>query len=298
MQTKNCPICNTRDNSLLIYKEKLPENLNDTNFAGRKTPDGFHYKMLRCLNCSLLYASEIYDEEYSNKLYEESTFDYSDELKGLTKSYSKCLVDGLKILKNEKQNFLEIGCGNGFMLNEAIKFGFKNVKGIEPSKEAISFADKHVKKFIHHGIFTDKDEASLELYDVVFIAMIIEHVVDANKFLNSIYKILKPGGIIICISHNERHLLSKVLKDKHPIINDEHVAVFNKEALKKIFEKNNFVEVQINNLKNFYSIRYWLKMLKITPFIERIFNNKVFRYLMALNVGFKAGNLYLIAKKK
>ena len=67
MQTKNCPICNTRDNSLLIYKEKLPENLNDTNFAGRKIPDGYHYKMLRCLNCSLLYASEIYDEEYSNE---------------------------------------------------------------------------------------------------------------------------------------------------------------------------------------------------------------------------------------
>ena len=297
MQTKNCPICNTRDNSLLVYKEKLPENLNDTNFAGRKTPDGYHYKMLRCLNCSLLYASEIYNEEYSNKLYDESTFDYSDELKGLTKSYSQCLVDGLKMLKNEKQNFLEIGCGNGFMLNEAIKFGFKNVKGIEPSKEAISFADKGVKKFIHHGIFND-DEASIELYDVVFIAMIIEHVVDANKFLNSIYKILKPGGIIICICHNERHLLSKVLKDKHPIINDEHVAVFNKKALKKIFEKNNFVEVQINNLKNFYSIKYWFKMLKISTFIERVFKNKVFRYLMTLNVGFKAGNLYLIAKKK
>ena len=153
-------------------------------------------------------------------------------------------------------------------------------------------------KNLYIMVFSMMIKTSLELYDVVFIAMIIEHVVDANKFLNSIYKILKPGGIIICICHNERHLLSKILKDKHPIINDEHVAVFNKKALKIIFEKNNFAEIQIKNLKNFYSIKYWFKMLKISSFIEKVFKNKIFKYLMTLNVGFKAGNLYLIAKKK
>ena len=67
MHIKNCPICNSRKNSILIYQEKLPENLIDANFAGRKDPDGYHYKMLRCSNCTLLYASEIYDEEYSNQ---------------------------------------------------------------------------------------------------------------------------------------------------------------------------------------------------------------------------------------
>ena len=280
MHIKNCPICNSRKNSILIYQEKLPENLIAANFAGRKDPDGYHYKMLRCSNCTLLYASEIYDEEYSNQLYNDSTFDYSDELKGLTKSYSKCLIDGLKIFNNSRENFLEIGCGNGFMLKEALRLGFKNVKGIEPSKEAIQFADDEIKDFIHHGIFAGENQNNLELYDVVFIAMIIEHVVDANKFLSSIYKILKPGGIIICICHNERHFLSKILKDKHPIINDEHVAVFNKKALKKIFSKNHFEEIQINNLKNFYSIGYWIKMLKASFFIEKILKYKLVRYLM------------------
>ena len=76
MQKKNCPICETNINSKLIYKEKLPENFINPNFAGRKDPDGYHYRMLRCSHCSLLYASEIYDEDYSNKLYEESSFDY------------------------------------------------------------------------------------------------------------------------------------------------------------------------------------------------------------------------------
>ena len=298
MQKKDCPICETRNNSILVYKRKLPDNLINTNFAGRKNPDGYHYEMLRCLNCSLLYASEIYNEEHSNQLYVESTFDYFDELKGLSKSYSKTLIDGLKILKNNKDNFLEIGCGNGFMLKEAIKMGFKNVKGIEPSNAAISFADNKIKEFIYNGIFSNEDQSSYEMYDVVFVAMIIEHVVDPNKFLNSIYRILKPGGIVICISHDERHILSKVFKDKHPIINDEHVAVFNKEAIKKIFNKHHFKEIKICNLKNYYSINYWIKMLPIPSFIKKIFNNKIFTILKNITVGFKAGNLYLIDKKK
>ena len=296
MQKKVCPICESNKNSNLVYNKKLPKDLINLNFAGRKDPDGYHYQMLRCKNCTLLYASEIYDEEYSNQLYNESSFDYSSELKGLTKSYSVTLKEGIKLLKNTKENFLEIGCGNGFMLAEALRLGFKNVKGIEPSREAITFADNKIMNFIQHGIF-DENQIEKDKYDIVFIAMIIEHVVDSNKFLESIYKILKPGGIIICICHNERHFLAKILKERHPIINDEHVAVFNEKALNLIFKKNKFIDIRIKNLKNYYSLSYWLKMTPLPSFIKKLFNKTLMPFLKDLVVGFKAGNQYLIAKK-
>ena len=296
MQKKVCPICESDKNSKLVYDKKLPEDLENPNFAGRKDPDGYHYQMLRCENCTLLYASEIYDEEYSNQLYNESSFDYSSELEGLTKSYSETLKDGIKFLENSKENFLEIGCGNGFMLQEALRLGFKNVKGIEPSKDAISFADNEIKNFIQHGIF-DENQIENEKYDLVFIAMIIEHVVDSNKFLESIYKVLKPGGIVICVCHNERHFLAKILKEKHPIINDEHVAVFNEKALNLIFKKNKFLDVKVRNLKNYYSLSYWLKMMPIPIIIKNLLNKTIMLFFKKLILGFKAGNQYLIAKK-
>lgn len=296
MQKKVCPICESDKNSKLVYDKKLPEDLENPNFAGRKDPDGYHYQMLRCENCTLLYASEIYDEEYSNQLYNESSFDYSSELEGLTKSYSETLKDGIKFLENSKENFLEIGCGNGFMLQEALRLGFKNVKGIEPSKDAISFADNEIKNFIQHGIF-DENQIENEKYDLVFIAMIIEHVVDSNKFLESIYKVLKPGGIVICVCHNERHFLAKILKEKHPIINDEHVAVFNEKALNLIFKKNKFLDVKVRNLKNYYSLSYWLKMMPIPIIIKNLLNKTIMLIFKKLIIGFKAGNQYLIAKK-
>ena len=296
MQKKVCPICESGKSSKIVYEKKLPVDLENLNFAGRKDPDGYHYQMLRCEKCTLLYASEIYDEEYSNKLYNESSFDYSSELDGLTKSYSETLKEGIKLLENSKKNFLEIGCGNGFMLLEALKLGFENVKGIEPSKDAISFADDKIKNFIQHGIF-DENYIENEKYDLVFIAMIIEHVVDSNKFLENIYNVLKPGGVVICICHNERHFLAKILKENHPIINDEHVAVFNEKALNLIFKKNKFSDVKVRNLKNYYSLGYWLKMMPIPLIIKNLLNKTIMLFLKKLIIGFKAGNQYLIAKK-
>ena len=296
MQKKVCPICESDKSSKIVYEKKLPIDLENRNFAGRKDPDGYRYQMQRCEKCTLLYASEIYDEEYSNKLYNESSFEYSAELDGLTKSYSETLKEGIKLLENSKENFLEIGCGNGFMLQEALKLGFKNVKGIEPSKDAISCADDKIKNFIQHGIF-DENYIENEKYDLVFIAMIIEHVVDSNKFLESIYNVLKPGGVVFCICHNERHFLAKILKENHPIINDEHVAVFNEKALNLIFKKNKFLDVKVRNLKNYYSLGYWLKMMPIPVIIKNLLNKTIMLFLKKLIIGFKAGNQYLIAKK-
>ena len=127
--------------------------------------------------------------------------------------------------------------------------------------------------------------------------MIIEHVVDANEFLANTYNVLKPGGVIVCVCHNERHFLAKILKNKHPIINDEHVAVFNKKALNMIFEKNKFSEISIRSLKNYYSINYWLKMMPLPKFMKTFLNNTLLFFAKKINIGFKAGNLYLIAKK-
>ena len=39
--------------------------------------------MVRCTKCDILYAREIYDETFSNDLYEKSEFDYVNEINGL-----------------------------------------------------------------------------------------------------------------------------------------------------------------------------------------------------------------------
>lgn len=292
MINKNCPICNTNKYSKVIYKSNLENNLHNINYSGRKKPDGLHYEMLRCKKCTLLYASQIYKNNITEKLYIESDFSYQSEINGLKKTYGNCLFEAEKLVSN-KQNFIEIGCGNGFVLELAKESGWRNIMGVEPSLKSIENANPIIKNNIKNGIF-DVDDYQKNFFDMVFVAMLIEHVPDINKFLNDIYKILKPGGIFITICHNERHFLSKLLKNKHPIINDEHNYVFSPDTLKELYKINQFKNVQTKNLKNYYPIEYWLKMMPLKlDFINKYLLNNILK----INIGIKAGNIYAIAIK-
>ena len=89
-----------------------------------------------------------------------------------------------------------------------------------------------------------------------------------------------------------------MLRNKHPIINDEHVSVFSIETLEKILIKHKYKIVETKSLKNYYTFRYWFKMFPFPDYVKKlvmiIFN--IFN-ISTLNIGIKAGNIYCIAQK-
>jgi len=294
MITKSCPLCETNKFSNIIYPKKL-KNTNQINFAARRKPDNYHYAMLRCTRCNFLYAGEIYEDNFSNELYSTSDFDYEQEIDGLKKTYSHCIRESIKKI-NSKKNFLDIGCGNGFMLEEALRLGFKNVEGVEVSQKAIKKANPAVKNKIFRGIF-NKANFNKNYYNLIFIAQVATHVTDINKFLKDIHELLSPGGSVVCVDHNEGHFLAKLLKTNHPIICDAHVQIFNKDTIKKIFQKHNYIVSKVENLKNFYRLNYWLKMIPLHKYIKRPLEILFGFFFPKILLGIKAGNIYLIANK-
>ena len=224
-------------------------------------------------------------------LVQKSKFEYKSELNGLKKTYGNCLSTVEESIQN-KESFLEIGCGNGFVLELAKNNGWHNIVGVEPSSESIENSDPVIKAKILNSIF-DVNSFKKNQFDLIFVAMLIEHVPDINKFLSDIYNILKPGGKLVTICHNERHFLSKILKNKHPIINDEHNYVFSPNTLKQIYSKNKFKNIQINNLKNYYPIDYWIFMPPLPKFLIKLINiflNKKFhKKIMGIKIGWCPG---------
>ena len=60
---------------------------------------------------------------------------------------------------------------------------------------------------------------------------------------------------------------------------------------------NDYINITINNLKNFYSLNYWFKMMPVPHILKKIYNYIFSKMFKNFILGFKAGNLYLIAKK-
>lgn len=296
MRSVSCPICGENNNFDVIYPERLPSSSEQADYSARKAPDNYHYEMVRCSGCGLLYAHSIYESEKINQLYQTSEFKYDAELKNLQETYGRYL-EAIDEFSHGKDSLLEIGCGNGFLLEKALSLGYKNVTGVELSSEAINMAVPGVKEKIIQGAF-NPDDFEDNQFDVIFFAMVIEHVDDVNKFLQGIYRLLKPGGIVLGITHDEGSLLSAILKDKCPIINDEHVYVFDRVTLSKIFSKNNFAVKKIDDVDNTYSLNYWFKMMPLPKMIKKgISKGMSVAGFGKLNLKLKAGNIFVAAQK-
>ena len=109
---------------------------------------------------------------------------------------------------------------------------------------------------------------------------------------------MKRNGKIFFIVHNTNGLSVKLLKEKSPIFDIEHIYLFNSKNLKQIFEQNKFNDSLVLDVKNTYPIRYWLKLFPLNIFLK----NKLIKLLELLKldlitVKLNAGNIGIVASK-
>jgi len=97
----------------------------------------------------------------------------------------------------EKLSILDVGCGGGLVCEPLARLGGK-VTGADADSVAIETAKDHAKA---SGLKIDYQNKPAEeikkQFDVVLALEIIEHVADPSAFVESISKLVKPGGLVI-----------------------------------------------------------------------------------------------------
>lgn len=94
--------------------------------------------------------------------------------------------------KNGK--ILEIGCSYGYYLYVWKKLGWE-VKGIELNKDSVNFAVNQLNLDVENIEF--EDFQSNQLYDVIYLNMVLEHVNSPKKTLHKCYSLLNENGILV-----------------------------------------------------------------------------------------------------
>lgn len=213
LAVKKCNLCDSEAH--LTYKDM-------TGYV-----EGSTYNVYECTKCrtSFIDLNKDLNEEY-NIIYttdptKDAGYNYylylakaSRQLKNPLKDFAnfsaifwgvvKALYDN-DIQKGSK--ILEIGSGLGYLTHALNKEGFV-CEGLEYSSSAVDFAKKFFNEKHTVGIIEDFSSNHLVMYDVVIATEVIEHVIDPNKFIEDILKVLKPGGKLI---------LTTPIKDIHPI---------------------------------------------------------------------------------
>lgn len=189
-------------------------------------------------NLANYYQSEAYishtdsDKTIIEKLYK------------FVKSFTiKSKVNLIQKLNTEEKNLLDIGCGTGDFLVEALKKSWI-VTGVEPSIKAKKLAGKKLN--CQSQIFSDIDEIKNSTFDVITLWHVLEHVYDLDLFLKKIKELLKPNGIIIVAVPNFKSYDAKYYKQYWAAYDvPRHLWHFSKEAIKSIFFEINMQVVQV-----------------------------------------------------
>lgn len=297
LPSTRCAICGTEGNARELYPANFDDQaFNVDVFSARRLPDMVHYRIVQCNRCGLVRSDPVIDRETLKKLYEQSALNYEKDIPNLRRTYGSYLRK-MEKYQTEKEGCLEVGCGNGFLLEEALVQGYQRVVGVEPSQNAIEQADPLIK----NSIINDMMRPDLLTQKVSAICMfqLFDHIPNPKEFLAACAEALLPGGLILCFNHNVTAFSAKVLGEKSPIIDIEHTFLYSPDTIRNLFQKNGYKVLEVGSAWNFVSLLSVLRLFplprnlkaKLIAFLERMPSLGQIRLFLPL------GNLYLIAQK-
>jgi len=224
------------------------------------------HRMVQCPCCDLVYADQPLDESELAQAYHAADYDSSEEAGDAAASYIKAMRPTLGKLAR-RQSALEIGTGNGIFLEYLSHEGFTNLVGIEPSPAAIADAPECRRIWIKEGMFDEKDYTP-ESFDLICCFMTLEHVRDPNIVAGAAIRLLRPGGVFVAITHDYRSLMNRLLGNRSPIIDIEHMQLFSRRSVHTLFENTGYTDITVCPFANTYSLRYWMRLFPLPSGIK------------------------------
>ena len=131
--------------------------------------------------------------DYLDIKYDEKNKPFTD----FPYNLAKHLLEKFKIKKGNK--LLEIGCGRCEMLNSFGKLGL-DISAVDISERVKNYVPKNISRLEILDITKEKLPFDDNGFDIIFTKSVIEHIHDPTHLMKEIYRILKPGGIIIVLT--------------------------------------------------------------------------------------------------
>jgi SAM-dependent methyltransferase len=249
--------------------------------------------MVRCAETGLVFSREILPDEMLGALYAESKVTFSAQAGIIRADYWRPLERLGKRLKRGAA--LEIGCSSGFFLEELLARGFGEVQGCEPSVEAKALAAPSVRGRIRTGFFTE-DAYPDATFDLICCFQTLDHLGDPMAMLRACHRKLKPGGLLYVIVHDSASLQARIFGERSPIIDVEHIYLFNRRTLPMAALKAGFSNAECRPLTNAYPLGHLAAHAPL-PGKRAIQAALGWTGLGGLSPRLRLGNLSLIARK-
>jgi SAM-dependent methyltransferase len=298
LRPTKCAICGLEGGATELYQANFTlEAFTPEVFSARRIPDRVHYRIVRCDTCSLIRSDPTAGAPLLAQLYAQSSFDYDYEISNLQRTYGRYLRRLEPHLSSGKGALLEIGCGNGFFLEEAISHGYKEVRGVEPSTAAVKLASQMIRDRIICDVM-HPDLFEPEHFDVICLFQVFDHIPDPVALLDSCRRLLKPHGLVLFLNHNVDSLSFRLLGKRNPIVDIEHTYLYSPRTLGDLLLRHGFTTCERGRVFNSYSLQYLSQLLPLPQRLKRMVLGVMRRSRAGrVSLSVPLGNLYLVARK-
>jgi SAM-dependent methyltransferase len=235
-----CDLCGTRD----FIRLGTPKSSNRIENTVTIPQD---VSIVRCKRCGFYYTDPmpLWREQDLQNIYDATYFpDMTRWWKRVkTKDNPQRRLDNIeKHATDDISQFLEVGCGLGYGLEEAMRRGW-TVNGQEVSQFFAEQVESRLGTKVFVGQLEDAHYPE-NYFDVVYVDSVLEHLPQPVEMLTEIHRILKPHGIAYITVTNEdafinkfRGLLFKILQPSRcpilsPLAYPIHLVGFTPDTLK------------------------------------------------------------------
>lgn len=258
METVACNLCGSEQASVLI--DQLQDWL-----LGSKIESG---KFTRCDVCGLVYLNPRFTPEEIRQHYPENYDPFqrsrSKGLHQITRLYSTKKRTRLVTSQVSSGRILDIGCATGEFLAGIQKQGNWETYGVEPDAYAAGIAKQQPGLQIFIGFLRDAGFKN-EIFDVVTLWDVLEHVPDPLGELIEIHRVLKPGGLLVIRIPNSTSTDARWWgKYWAGLDYPRHLYLFSNLTLNQLLQKANLHTIDYNTNIGAYptwllSMRFWLQ---------------------------------------
>ncbi len=185
------------------------------------------------------------------------------------------------------QRLLDGGCAWGYA-TASLAARAKEVFGCDPSPELIARARKEHPEIPFENCPLEKTPYANESFDVVTVSDVLEHVTDDRVALNELYRVMKPGGVLIITTPH---------KGMFSFMDTENYAWYLRTKLPGLYRwmfrmkhgRDPVAKVGYTSLHRHYSLKDYNDLFESSDFkghykIERVFRGGLFLYPLSSNL--------------
>ena len=234
LEMPSCPLCGSSQRKPLYGPRK-----------------GKPFGVSACKACGLAYLAPRLPEEQMLTLYQEDNYfgrddgegytSYSDQEEALRRTFRRLLAH-LAQQGRTGGSLLEVGCGFGYLLDEA-RPHFERRYGTDYSASAVRSARRFATEVWQGGI---DSVPALEQFDCVIATHVIEHVYHPRAFLDALVRRLKPGASMLIAAPDFGSFWRRFMGNRWPSFKfPEHVLYFDSGSLRKLMEASGLSSVEV-----------------------------------------------------